>query len=277
MITTLNLIAKQISDTVYVSPGSRITSDGGGTIEWMPGTRADALNAPKWTTWAKSSNAGYMDTVRPITIRAKATGAMVVTIEEGVNDKYGKDAYFEDDTPYLTTDAFGNTVLEGADGKHIYLGPIANVRPNFEVSGTTAETEAARIKIPGGLLKPTSSVLITTLWQLDGADSKNLYMRAGDDATMTYGTSLRLGSYNGLTTQKTAGFTVLLNNNGSTGAQIAFANGGNQPFGAASTAVPVEVAVDTALDWSIYLGAINSVVGAPVNKCILKSVIVEIK
>lgn len=165
----------------------------------------------------------------------------------------------------------------GLEGGIVYLGPISNTRPNFEVSGTTTETEAARIKIPGGLLKPTSSVLITTLWQLDGADSKNLYMRAGDDATMTYGTSLRIGSYNGLTTQKTAGFTVLLNNNGSTGAQIAFANGGSQPFGAASAAVPVEVAVDTALDWSIYLGAINSVVGAPVNKCILKSVIVEIK
>ena len=276
-MTTLTLSTNQVSQITFVPAGSRITSTGNGSIEWTPGSPTDAANSPNWQTWAKGSSAGYMDTLRPMSIRATATGAMTVTIEEGRGDKYGEDAYFDADYAQYSVDASGNTVLVGADGKHIYLGPIANVRPNFEVSGTATETEAARIQIPGGLLKPNSAVQITTLWQLDGADSKNLYMRAGDDATMTYGTSLRIGSYNGLTTQKSVGFTLLLHNNGSTGAQIAVGNGASQPFGVASTAVPVEVAVNTALDWSIYLGALNSVVGAPVNKCILKSVIVEIK
>lgn len=123
MTTTLNLVAKQISDVVFVPPGSRITSDGGGTIEWMPGSPTDTLNSPKWTVWAHGSLSGHMDTTRPMSIRAVATADMTVTIEYGVNDQYGglndkyaDPAYFEESTPRLSTDAYGNTSLVGAGG-----------------------------------------------------------------------------------------------------------------------------------------------------------------
>lgn len=119
---TLNLINKQVSEVVFVSPGSRITSSGNGYIEWTPGTETDARNAPTWKTWAKGSAAGYMDTVHPMCIRATATGAMTVTVGEDEADKYGAGAYFEEDTPSFATDASGNvTGLVGPGGTRTRL------------------------------------------------------------------------------------------------------------------------------------------------------------
>lgn len=168
--------------------------------------------------------------------------------------------------------------LDSPPGASIpYSRTISSTRPNFEVSGTATETEAGRIQIPGGLMKANSALLITTLWQLDGNDSKNLYMRAGNDATTVYSTSTRIGAYNGLSTQKSASFGVLLYNNGSTVAQIVLPQGAIPPFGTASTGALILPTIDTTLDWSIYLGAINSVAGAPLNKCILKAMLAELK
>lgn len=123
---TLNLINKQVSGVVFVSPGSRITSSGNGYIEYTPGTETDARNAPKWKTWAKGSDAGYMDTVHPMCIRATATGAMTVTVGEDEADKYGAGAYFEEDAAYFTKDSSGNVIG--------FSGPSVSIPLNGELT-----------------------------------------------------------------------------------------------------------------------------------------------
>lgn len=120
---TLTLINKQISEVVFVSAGSRITSSGGGYIEWTPGTETDAKNAPNWKTWIKGSSAGYVDTVRPLSIRATATGAMTVTIAAGGGAKNDDGAYFEEGVVSYTKDGKGNVVgLFGPDTSVMLLG-----------------------------------------------------------------------------------------------------------------------------------------------------------
>lgn len=122
-MTTLTLSTNQVSQITFVPAGSRITSTGNGSIEWTPGSPTDAANAANWQTWAKGSSAGYMDTLRPMSIRATATGSMRVTIEEGRGDKYGEDAYFDADYPTFATDSSGNvTGLVGPDGANLHIG-----------------------------------------------------------------------------------------------------------------------------------------------------------
>lgn len=174
------------------------------------------------------------------------------------------------------TDASGATVLS-VGGNRISPSVISNTRPNFEVSGVTTETEAGRIYIPGGLMLENSALLITTLWRLDGADAKNLHMRAGNDATTTYATSTRIGSYSGLTTQDSIGFTTLVYNNNSVSSQLVLPVGASQPFGVASAAAMLTPTIDTALDWSIFLGAKCDALTDPLTKCVLLAVLVELK
>lgn len=126
-MTTLTLSTSQVSTITFVPAGSRITSDGNGSIEWTPGSPIDAANSPNWQTWAKGSSAGYMDTLRPMSIRATATGSMTVTIEEGRGDKYGEDAYFDADYAQYSVDTSGNvTGLVGGNGSGVLKGPMVN-------------------------------------------------------------------------------------------------------------------------------------------------------
>ncbi len=121
-MNTLTLLTGQASPVTYVPAGSRITMSGSGSIEWTPGTLNEADQNPSWKTWALGSTAGYKDTLRPLCIRVTATGSCTVTVSEGEADKYGEDAYWEEDAPYFTTDASGNvTGLMGPDGVAIQL------------------------------------------------------------------------------------------------------------------------------------------------------------
>lgn len=120
-MNTLTLLTGQASPVTYVPAGSRITMSGSGSIEWTPGTLNEADQNPSWKTWALGSTAGYKDTLRPLCIRVTATGSCTVTVSEGEADKYGEDAYWEEDAPYFTTDASGNvTGLMGPGGTALY-------------------------------------------------------------------------------------------------------------------------------------------------------------
>lgn len=117
-MTTLTLTGGQISPIIEIGKGTRVTSSGNGTIEYYPGALADAKNGGTFETWPKGTAAGSVDAIRGMCIRATATGAMVVTLEEGRNDFYADGAYWDSEYATLSTDANNNTVLVGADGAY---------------------------------------------------------------------------------------------------------------------------------------------------------------
>lgn len=94
-MTTLTLTSGQISQIVEIGKGTRVTSSGNGTIEFYPGALADAKNGGTFQTWPNGSNAGSVDAIRGMCIRATATGAMTVTLEEGENDDAPDGAYWD--------------------------------------------------------------------------------------------------------------------------------------------------------------------------------------
>lgn len=173
---TLTMLTGQISEIVSVSPGTRITSSGSGYIEWTPGTLSDARNAASWTTWAKGSSAGYMDSARQMCIRATATGSMTVTIAEGEADRLGVNAYWEEDVPVLSTDANGNTVLVGPDGV-FFGGVFAKSGVAASVTGTLTETVLGTVIIPAGTLGINGQVEIETAWSVT-ASANNKIVKA---------------------------------------------------------------------------------------------------
>ena len=115
---TITLTAGQISQIVEVGPGTRITSSGNGNIEWVAGALADAKNGSgTWANWPKGSSAGNVDTVRRMCIRATATGAMTVTLDESKQDDMPDGAYWDSQVVTTQTNATtGLPELLGPDG-----------------------------------------------------------------------------------------------------------------------------------------------------------------
>src|SRR5512139_3056222 len=107
-MTTLTLRAGEISQIVEIGKGTRVTSSGNGTIEFYPGALADAKNGGTFQVWPKGTSAGSVDAVRGMCIRATATGAMTVTLEEGRNDLGADGAYWDSEYATFSTDASGN-------------------------------------------------------------------------------------------------------------------------------------------------------------------------
>lgn len=164
---TITLLTGQVSEIVSVAPGTRITSSGNGSIEWTPGSLSDAKNSATWTTWAKGSSAGYMDSSRQMCIRAVATDSMTVTISEGEADKVGVYAYWEEDVPVLSTDSNGNTVLTGAaDAKFSISSKSVGSRAIFIGTSITGQGFDANYYNAAGWFVPMNVSLnwpITTL------------------------------------------------------------------------------------------------------------------
>src|SRR5574340_243484 len=118
-MTPLTLSTGQISPITFVPAGSRVTLSGSGSVEWTPGSPSTAATQANWQTWALGSTTGYQDTLRPLCIRVTATASCTVTIEEGRNDKYGEDAYWEEDIPVFAKDSNGHvTWLVGPSGAY---------------------------------------------------------------------------------------------------------------------------------------------------------------
>ena len=109
MAQQINLVAGQISDLVEVGPGTRITVTGSAYVEYAPGVLADAKNGVlTWCKWPKGTSNGVCDTIRRMTIRATATGAATVLIDEGFRDSGDTDSgYWQEQTAQLATDASG--------------------------------------------------------------------------------------------------------------------------------------------------------------------------
>ena len=126
-MTTLTLTSGQISPIIEIGKGTRVTSSGNGTIEYYPGSLANAKNGGTFEAWPKGTSAGSADAIRSMCIRATATGAMTVTLEEGKNDLSADGAYWDSEYATFSTDANGNTVLLGADGARITKLGISQV------------------------------------------------------------------------------------------------------------------------------------------------------
>ena len=125
-MTTLTLTGGQISPIIEIGKGTRVTSSGNGTIEYYPGSLADAKNGGTFETWPKGTAAGSVDAIRGMCIRATATGAMTVTLEEGKNDLSADGAYWDSEYATFSTDANNNTVLVGADGQTYNTSRVSN-------------------------------------------------------------------------------------------------------------------------------------------------------
>lgn len=122
--------AGEISQPEYVPPGSRITSSGGGVIEWTPGNLIEAAQNPTWRPWARGAMPGYMDTLRGVTVRATAAGAMKINIEESRNDPFIPDAYFDVDIAYWN---IGGTEMAGPGGEDAMpVQPVLHSQPGLD-------------------------------------------------------------------------------------------------------------------------------------------------
>lgn len=111
-------VAGQISEPREVGPGARITATGSGYIEWTSGTLADVRNgAATWQAWPKGETTGYADTLRRVVIRARATGALTVDIDESRQDAGAEGAYWQESVPAWARDSSGNEIgLIGTNG-----------------------------------------------------------------------------------------------------------------------------------------------------------------
>ena len=162
-MTTLTLTRGQISPIIEIGKGTRVTSSGNGTIEYYPGALADAKNGGTFEAWPKGTSAGSVDAIRSMCIRATATGAMTVTLEEGKNDLSADGAYWDSEYATFSTDANNNTVLVGAGGNEYRVGHIGEF---FAKLGATTT-------VPTGVGTPVhlqfSDVIVDTLGIYDSA------------------------------------------------------------------------------------------------------------
>jgi hypothetical protein len=113
----------QISEAREVGPGARITVIGSGWLEWAPNTLADVRNGVvTWQTWPRGQAPGFADTLRRIVVRARATGAVQVDIDESRKDAGPEGAFWQESQPAWSTDAAGNVAgLVGPDGAVAYV------------------------------------------------------------------------------------------------------------------------------------------------------------
>ena len=173
-MTTLTLTRGQISPIIEIGKGTRVTSSGNGTIEYYPGSLANAKNGGTFETWPKGIAAGSVDAIRGMCIRATATGAMVVTLEEGKNDFSADGAYWDSEYATFYTDANNNTVgVSGADGSLIYSrlrkdnykGSLGNLLDNYATaySGNGDGSTWPTVLSGGTATAPTAGVPYITL------------------------------------------------------------------------------------------------------------------
>jgi len=163
----------------------------------------------------------------------------------------------------------GGVALVGAD----YIVPIftsglvkrmagsivAEATPNLTLLDTgasagTANTQIGMLTIPGGVMGPTSRLLIHSIISATGGNGKTIFVRAGP-ASGTYATATGFAGQSGLTNQVTMAQTPMIWNQGTLASQLAtpanvvsYSNTGN------STTPVVALSIDTSLDWNIYFG-----------------------
>lgn len=161
-MTTLTLTRGQISPIIEIGKGTRVTSSGNGTIEYYPGALADAKNGGVFKSWPKGSAPGAIDAIRGMCIRATATGAMVVTLEEGRNDFSADGAYWDSEYAigrgeialFGASDVVASSVFSGSS-LGTTLNWIGTGGPQGSVDGVIFDDTA------GGVFDPASPARIT--------------------------------------------------------------------------------------------------------------------
>lgn len=153
---------------------------------------------------------------------------------------------------------------------------ILQAAPNLVVTdssttgiGTTL-TQLALITIPGELIRPSTSLRLNAIFDLAGNDAKNIQFRIGP-ASGNFSTALQWGGQLGLTTARYVGLSGLIWADNSVLSLRSVPTGQNNWVGS-NTSNPSSVfAIDTNLNWNLYIGAQFGVAnGAPTNTMTLR-------
>ncbi len=154
---------------------------------------------------------------------------------------------------------------------------LAEVTPNTVLTDTdTTMRQLGFLTIPGGKMGLRTRLEIGLVADLTGNDSKNLAMRAGP-ASGTFATATAFGGLTGLSTQKYTPLLSLLWNNNSLTEQRANPIGQGDWPRANTGGASLAPAIDTSLDWNIYVGFQSAVSGgAPTNSATLRTMWVRV-
>lgn len=150
---------------------------------------------------------------------------------------------------------------------------LAEQAPNTLLTDTdTLLRQLGFITIPGGKMSVRTRLEIGVVTDLTGNDSKNITLWAGPSSG-TFATATGFGGLIGLTTQK---YTPLLGlvwaDNSLTALRANPVGQGDWPRASAANASR-QIAIDTNLDWNIYVGFQSAIAGgAPANSATLRNI-----
>ena len=120
-----------------------------------------------------------------------------------------------------------------------------------DADGVLTQKQMAVITVPGGLFGPKSVLEVNLVGLTSGANGKNFGFKAGP-ASGTMSSATAFGGGGGLTTHAALGFRAMLWGNGVAGAQRATPVGMQNWTGTNANAF-ITLAIDTSLDWNIYV------------------------
>lgn len=198
----------QVSDPREVGPGARITVRGSGWLEWTNGSLADARNGVAvWQAWPRGQASGFADTLRRMVVRARATGAVTVDIDESRKDEGAEGAFWQEQLPAWATDSSGiatGAVLPGGvvrplwdsalmvSGTFTVTGSVIAAASNVEVPGTA-------ITIPTGWLQPGDGLEAHLHWEIGGTTATTRQFAVAYQPTANAGTATNVENLGQLT------------------------------------------------------------------------------
>lgn len=247
---TATVIAANTSASVIVPPGYIMDIAGLGTFQPAPPQPASRSMPPQPIMSPFSSVGPFADPVTfiisalavPVTYGFRQFG---VAYEKGSGD-FGPDIVFES-CPNVT---FTDSTTTGI-GLNL--------------------TQAAFATIPGYWMRERTRLVIGAVLDAAGNDSKDIQFRIGP-ASGTFATALQFGGQVGLTTQRYVSLLAMLWNDNSLQAQRATPTGQPNWVGTNTANNTGTFAVDTTLDWNIYVGVkFNLANGAPTNTWTLRN------
>ena len=187
-------------------------------------------------------------------------------------------------TPSVATDTVANYAFDSSGNVTGLVGPggysvpiftsglvkrmagsiVAEATPNLTLLDTGASagitnTQIGMLTIPGGVMGPTSRLLIHGIISATGGNGKTISVRAGP-ASGTYATATGFGGQSGLSNQLTMAQTPMIWNQGTLASQLATPANIVSYSNTGSSGTPVvALSIDTSLDWNIYFGIQMSV------------------
>jgi len=125
-------------------------------------------------------------------------------------------------------------------------GVVVSTTGPVNLTGTTAETNMASLKIPAGSMGKNGVIELKTLWSYtNSSNAKTLVARFGPaGSTTSFGMTMNI-----VTTTATSQLLVIFRNNNAANAQVIYLSGqaGGNPFGSLTSA-PAAGAIDTTAD-----------------------------